>query len=138
MDVKDKGSTNDDWLECWGFKSSFLRCSRGSSGDVKIQNIGFFLSFRKRNFFARNLWTFFVWIFLVYQSKLLINKTKEQGWPDIFAYGPNFIKYFQARLFLGITRLLSWTKSTLFLKNRMHCTATVSYTHLTLPTTPYV
>ena len=30
---------------------------------------------------------------------------------------------FQARLFLGITRLLSRTKSTLLLKNRMHCTA---------------
>ena len=30
---------------------------------------------------------------------------------------------FQARLFVGITRLLSRTKSTLLLKNRMHCTA---------------
>ena len=30
---------------------------------------------------------------------------------------------FQACLFVGITRLLSPTKSTLLLKNRMHCTA---------------
>ena len=30
---------------------------------------------------------------------------------------------FWARLFLGITRLLLWLKSTLLLKNRMHCTA---------------
>ncbi len=29
---------------------------------------------------------------------------------------------FHARLFLGITRLLSRTKLTLLLKNRMHCT----------------
>ncbi len=32
---------------------------------------------------------------------------------------------FQARLFLGITRLLLWLKSTLLLKNRMHCTANI-------------
>ncbi len=30
---------------------------------------------------------------------------------------------FRAKLFLGITRLLLWLKSTLLPKNRMHCTA---------------
>ncbi len=39
------------------------------------------------------------------------------------------IYIFQARLFVGITRLLSRTKSTLLLKNRMHCTAIYMKTH---------
>ena len=39
------------------------------------------------------------------------------------------VRFFHARLFLEITRLLSRTKSTLLLKNRMHCTAIYMKTH---------
>ncbi len=42
------------------------------------------------------------------------------------------VSIFQARLFVGITRLLSRTKSTLLLKNRMHCTAIYMKTHIAI------